>query len=75
MKIRPDMDALDEIRDKYSGQYAGDWIEKAWDAYGDGDYEEAAFAFQKARNGFGRNSIEWQCLEAWRAHAEERASA
>jgi S1-C subfamily serine protease len=68
------LQCLDEILDKYKSVLAGELISAAWKHYGDRQYSEAAHAFEKARNTFGKKSAEWQCLEVWRAHAESKAS-
>jgi hypothetical protein len=72
MKIPPSMECLDEIWDKFRNEYSGKLITSAWKFYGDAHYSEAVHDFEKARDGFGKKSIEWQCLEAWRAHAESK---
>ena len=73
MTLHPDIECLDEIWEKYRTDFSGKWISTAWQFYGNGLYQEAGDAFGKARDGFGKKSIEWQCLEAWRAHAEDKS--
>ena len=72
MKLHPDIDCLDSLWEQFRNDYSGKWISTAWQHYGNGLYQEAAVAFGKARDGFGKKSVEWQCLEAWRAHAESK---
>jgi hypothetical protein len=75
MTLRPDIECLDEIWGKHRADYSGKWISTAWQFYGNALYQEAADAFGKARDGFGKKSLGWQCLEAWRAHAEHKSKA
>ncbi len=72
MKLPPSIEALDEIWEKYRQDFSGKWISSAWQFYGNALFKEAADAFGKARDGFGKQSTEWQYLEAWRVHAEDK---
>jgi hypothetical protein len=74
MKISPNMECLDEIWEKYRDDYAGKLITSAWKLYGEKKYQKASHDFEKARDGFGKKSIEWQCLESWRAHTKSKLS-
>lgn len=69
----PDKQCLEEIYSESKGYYSGQWIEAAQKYSKAENFLDAAFAYERARDGFGKRSPEWQCLEAWRAYMASKA--
>jgi len=72
---KADQSCLKAIWSEYYKYYSGKWIAQGWNAYHAGKYSQAADAFEKARDGFqpNKNPKEYECLDAWRADAEEKS--
>jgi hypothetical protein len=71
-----DTESLKSIYNQFARVYSGEWIAKGLTAWKAGQFEQAEFAFQMARDGFqkDKNPTEWKTLEAWRKASDKKGN-
>jgi hypothetical protein len=76
-EVKADQACMRKIWAEFYKYYSGKYISAAMQAWSAGNYPMASAAFAKARDGFqqDKNPAEYNCLEAWRQEADNKASA
>lgn len=71
----PDRKCMQNLWKQYWKFYSGKYISAAMSAYNKKNYSQAAKAFTFARDGFQpkANPAEFNCLDKWRVHCENKA--